>query len=130
MLKLIVSRLHVATIIIEPSYLIPSVIFLSQSAELAITFFITCLHTSHLQSASLNVQLRSGGLSEVLLVWSKQLLHGATSAAVSLDNLDTTADIQLGLHHAVKFVPDGLEVLSVANALDQVIRLALDTTCD
>lgn len=79
---------------------------------------------------SLNVQLRSGGLSEVLLVRSKQLLHGATSAAVSLDNLDTTADIQLRLHHAIKLVPDGPEILSVANTLDQVIRLALNITCD
>lgn len=127
MLKLIVSRLATGIIALISH---PFRCLLSQSTRLTTAFLSLVCNTSHLQPASLNVQLRSGGLGEVLLVWSKQLLHGATSTAVSLDNLDTTADIQLRLHHSVKLVPDGLEVLSVANTLDQVIRLALDITCD
>ena len=80
--------------------------------------------------ASSNVELRSGGVSEVLSVRRKRLLDGTAGTAVSLDNLDAAADVQLGLHHGVKLVPDGPEELGVANALDEVVRLALNATCD
>jgi hypothetical protein len=103
---------------------------LSQSTKPATTFLSLVCNDGYLQPASSNVQLRSGRLSKVLRIWRKRLLHRTTSAAVSLDNLDTTADVQLGLHHRVKLVPDGLEELGVANTLDKVIRLALNVICD
>lgn len=69
-------------------------------------------------------------MSEVLRVGSKRLLDGTTGTAVPLNNLDTTADVQLRLHHGVKLVPDGPEELGVANTLDEVVRLTLNFTCD
>lgn len=76
--------------------------------------------------ASLNVQLRGGRPSNVLLVRRKGLLHGSSRSAVLVDNLDATADVELGLHHGVQLAPDGLEVFGVTNALDEVVWLALD----
>lgn len=75
--------------------------------------------------ASLDVQLRGGRPSNVLLVRRKRLLDGTAGTAVLLNNLDAAADVELGLHHGVEVVPDGLEVLGVANTLNEVVWLAL-----
>jgi len=88
-------------------------------------YILLVCNNNYEQPASSNVQLCSGRLSEVLRVWCKRLLNRTVSAAVSLDYLDTTADVHLGLHHSVQLVPDGLEKLGGTNTLDKVIWLAL-----
>lgn len=80
--------------------------------------------------ASLNVQLRGGRPSNVLLVRRKGLLHGSSRSAVLVDNLNAAADVELGLHHGVELAPDGLEVLSVADTLDKIVWFALDENFD
>lgn len=76
-------------------------------------------------AAGLDVELCGGRLGDVLLVRGKSLLDDAASSAVLVDNLDTAADVQLGLEHGVELAPDGLEVLVVADALHKVVWLAL-----
>lgn len=66
----------------------------------------------------------------MLLVWRKRLLYRTINTAVSLDNLDTATDVQLGLHHRVKLVPNRLEVLGIVKTLDKVIWFALNILCD
>lgn len=75
--------------------------------------------------AGLDAQLRGGRSSNVLLVRRKRFLHGSAGAAVLLNHLDAAADVELRLHHGAEIAPDGLEVLGVANTLNEVVWLAL-----
>lgn len=74
---------------------------------------------------SLDVELSSTSVLDVLGVGLDLLLDGTALAAVALDHGCGTAGEQVGVQQLVDGVPDGLEILGGLDALDEVVLAAL-----